>query len=349
MNRKRRKVLSELIISLFFSSSFLLLFKQLPFEQIDQFCFPEGVATRQINRTKSLSGFNSVVFGSLSQIETSERSFIFLLNTGEEVHYGVCVHNREFNSSLPSFMASASPNVLKHRAARASNRCYCLISRFPFFECHFNVLYAIIAAERHHSVMECLTWTESLDQLLSEEDGEKEKENPNKEKEKKGKEKVAQKKEEKTEEKKNVSFGGNSNSLTISSSPCPLNSTSKINGEKKGYCPKVSFQEQRQRSLTVQSSESRSIIRSYYALDVPSIGQNLSVTLPGEIPCNLSFPSEKEDGLLTDWTIPILCKSMSLENLVSFFTALLLEVFFLFLFFVFVFCCFFLFFFSFFF
>ena len=276
---------------------------QLPFEQVEQFCFPEGVATRKIERTKSLSGFNSVVFGSLSRIETSDKSFVFLLNSGEEVYYGVCVHNKEFNTSLPSFITPSSPNVLKSREAQASNRCYCLISRFPFFECHFNVLYAIIAAERHHSVMECMSWTDSFDRSL----------------------KIS-----------SSDDGPSSSSSSVSPRVPELAIQNLTLVESTESSPrlvltkKLSASAEINTTLSVgsgnKSSQSRSIIRSYYTLNVPSVGQSVSVTLPGEIPCNLSFPAEKEDGLLNDWTIPILCKSMSLEQLLIFWAAILLEV-----------------------
>jgi hypothetical protein len=173
---------------------------------------------------------------------------VFLLNSGEEVLYGVCVHNREFNHSLPSFLPTPYPqsSLLNRQRATASNRCYCFITRFPFFESHFNVLYAIIAAERHIKVMECMDGEETRPIL----------------------------------------------------SP----------------------------SVNTNVSESRSLIRAYYALNVPPAGSSVNFQITGQIPCDIHLPREKEDGLLSDWCFPILFKSLSLENVMTFFSAILSEI-----------------------
>lgn len=50
-----------------------------------------------------MSDYNSILFGSLAELEESSNSFVFLLNSGEEVFYAVCVHHREFTDTLPGF------------------------------------------------------------------------------------------------------------------------------------------------------------------------------------------------------------------------------------------------------
>lgn len=51
-----------------------------------------------------MSQVHQLMFGQLSAHETSARSFIFMLNTGAKLVYGVCVLSDALNNSLPSFV-----------------------------------------------------------------------------------------------------------------------------------------------------------------------------------------------------------------------------------------------------
>lgn len=71
-----------------------------PIHRLDQnikhFCFPNGVENRwiQTSRRMSSTDLHSVIFGSLTQLESSENSFIFLVTT-DVLLFGVCVYVNE--------------------------------------------------------------------------------------------------------------------------------------------------------------------------------------------------------------------------------------------------------------
>ena len=173
---------------------------------------------------------------------------------------------------------------MKKQTAFSTNRCYCLISHFPFFESHFSVLYAIIAAERHNSILQC---TQDLSDFTDSLNNDKE--------EKKG--------------ELNIKLS-RSDDPCSSTSPPPTHNPS--TPPHKPTSPQAFLSAPAGkggkgggggREGGKNSSLSRSIIRSYYTVSVPPVGKSESVTLPGEIPCNLSFSAEKEDGLLGCWLL----------------------------------------------
>lgn len=162
-------------------------------QNIKHFCFPNGVETRwiQTSRRMSSTDLHSVIFGSLTQLESSENSFIFLVTT-DVLLFGVCVYVNEmlgdpsalvreklqlggdlFNDAgmkekldLDSGtkrrpVAAAPANAARREAFHASlrrptktttdvvtKRCYCFVTRFPFFSLHFEVLYGLLARDR---------------------------------------------------------------------------------------------------------------------------------------------------------------------------------------------------------
>ena len=140
------------------------------------FCFPDGVRLKKLRRTASSSRINEVRYSNLATLESDRSSFTFLLTGHDAVLYGVCVHSEELLDELPSLLAADSdrprlragsvrvsvsgpppPAAASASGASASAsapalcapRCYCLVSRFPFFRLHFAFLYALLAKDRH--------------------------------------------------------------------------------------------------------------------------------------------------------------------------------------------------------
>uniref|UniRef100_A0A0E0GGQ8 UDENN domain-containing protein n=1 Tax=Oryza nivara TaxID=4536 RepID=A0A0E0GGQ8_ORYNI len=113
--------------------------KKAEIREIDlpSFCFPEGVKARLIERTPSMSDLNEVVFGQVSD---------------NAPLYGVCLHVQEIVQRAPGILGMVSPlNPTSYKPSRflvSAPRCYCLLTKVPFFELHYEMLNSIIAQER---------------------------------------------------------------------------------------------------------------------------------------------------------------------------------------------------------
>ncbi|KAJ3682440.1 hypothetical protein LUZ60_015013 [Juncus effusus] len=136
-----------------------ILFKYPPGKKADiretdlpSFCFPDGVKARLIERTPSMSELNEVVFGQ-DHLSRDDQCFIFRTKVADNATlYGVCLQVQEIVQRPPGILGSFSPSV--HNSYKPSRflvsapRCYCLLTRVPFFELHYEMLNSIIAQER---------------------------------------------------------------------------------------------------------------------------------------------------------------------------------------------------------
>ncbi|CAL4937618.1 unnamed protein product [Urochloa decumbens] len=116
------------------------------------FCFPEGVKARLIERTPSMSDLNEVIFGQ-EHLSRDDPSFIFSLKVSDNAPlYGVCLHVQEIVQKAPGILGAVSPlNPTSYKPSRflvSAPRCYCLLTKVPFFELHYEMLNSIIAQER---------------------------------------------------------------------------------------------------------------------------------------------------------------------------------------------------------
>ncbi|TQD87462.1 hypothetical protein C1H46_026974 [Malus baccata] len=121
-----------------------ILFKYPPGKRFDMrltdlasFCFPEGVKARLLEKTPSLSDLNQVVYGQVADNATL---------------YGVCLHVSEIVQRPPAILGISSPNSHStgglFRFLVSAPRCYCVLSKVPFFELHYEMLNSIIQQER---------------------------------------------------------------------------------------------------------------------------------------------------------------------------------------------------------
>nr|XP_010933158.1 uncharacterized protein LOC105053615 isoform X2 [Elaeis guineensis] len=115
------------------------------------FCFPEGVKARLIERTPSMSDLNEIVFGQ-EHLSQDDLSFIFCLKVSDHsTLYGVCLYVQEIVQRAPGILGSVSPLNHSCKSSRflvSAPRCYCMLTRVPFFELHYEMLNSIIAQER---------------------------------------------------------------------------------------------------------------------------------------------------------------------------------------------------------
>ncbi|EER95503.2 hypothetical protein BDA96_01G539500 [Sorghum bicolor] len=119
---------------------------------LPSFCFPEGVKARLIERTPSMSDLNEVIFGQ-EHLSRDDLSFIFSLKVSDNATlYGVCLHVQEIVQKAPGILGAVSPlNPNSYKPSRflvSAPRCYCLLTKVPFFELHYEMLNSIIAQER---------------------------------------------------------------------------------------------------------------------------------------------------------------------------------------------------------
>ncbi|KAL3828102.1 hypothetical protein ACJIZ3_016904 [Penstemon smallii] len=116
------------------------------------FCFPGGVKARLLERTPSLNELNELVYGQ-EHLCKDDLSFIFSLKVADNATlYGVCLHIQEIvqkphvMSGIASPLSRPSPGC--SRFLVSAPRCYCILTRVPFFELHYEMLNSIIAQER---------------------------------------------------------------------------------------------------------------------------------------------------------------------------------------------------------
>ncbi|KAF1875437.1 hypothetical protein Lal_00006065 [Lupinus albus] len=145
--------------------------KRLPLKYKDllSFCFPGGLEVRSVERTPSMSKLNEILLGQsgypvstislfidLEHLKQRDMSFVFRLQVAEgadnSVLYGCCALVEELvhrPSGLLSLISDKQPSYSSlRRQIFTTQRCYCILSRLPFFELHFSVLNSIFTQER---------------------------------------------------------------------------------------------------------------------------------------------------------------------------------------------------------
>ncbi|XP_062220465.1 uncharacterized protein LOC133919915 isoform X2 [Phragmites australis] len=126
--------------------------KPLPLKYKDtlSFCLPGGVQVRAVERTPSFSELNEILLG---QLKESNQSFVFRLQVADDsTLYGCCVLVEEIvqrPSKLVSMLMNEKTTFPRRsRYVITTPRCYCIMSRLPFFELHFGMLQSILMEER---------------------------------------------------------------------------------------------------------------------------------------------------------------------------------------------------------
>lgn len=131
---------------------------------VESFCFPEGITIRSVQRSYSGSALNQLVHGS-DQAFSRRHVFCFTSPSDGSYMWGVCLVKEELLSNPPSFLVTESvpdesPNKEVDESQRrssgstsdkpylAADRCYCLITRYPLFSLHYDVLLSVLACER---------------------------------------------------------------------------------------------------------------------------------------------------------------------------------------------------------
>ncbi|XP_015389639.1 uncharacterized protein LOC102613027 isoform X1 [Citrus sinensis] len=142
--------------------------KQLPLKYKDllSFCFPGGVevgyilessSVNVVERTPSMSELNEILLGQ-EHLKQSDLSFVFRLQVADHsTLYGCCMLVEERVQKPSRLLSIISLNqpacATLSRHVLTTRRCYCILSRLPFFELHFGVLHSIFVEERLERLM----------------------------------------------------------------------------------------------------------------------------------------------------------------------------------------------------
>lgn len=116
------------------------------------FCFPWGVKARVLERTPSFSDLNELIYGQ-EHLSRDDLSFIFSLKVADNATlYGVCLQVQEIVQKPPAILVASSLRSQSSgqfsRFLVSAPRCYCVLTRVPFFELHYEMLKSIIAQDR---------------------------------------------------------------------------------------------------------------------------------------------------------------------------------------------------------
>lgn len=128
---------------------------------LEDFCFPDGVHNEVLEDTEENSDLITLMH-SQDHLKHPENLFVFLFTDQEsQVYYGICVHKRELLGDPPQYVKDifTSPT-----APVITTRCYCLITRFPFFRFHFDFVFSLFAIDH-------VSWLETqAPSILNEQD-----------------------------------------------------------------------------------------------------------------------------------------------------------------------------------
>ena len=134
-------------------------------DEVAAFCFPHGVEPRLLERTPSMSKLQEIMCGT-TYTDGDDQVFVFQVQTSDNTPmYGVCAYVTEVLHQPPpivqhlrgapaadAYGANDSPSrearPLKHRYIEVAPRCYCILSKVPFFETHYEVLSHVLGMER---------------------------------------------------------------------------------------------------------------------------------------------------------------------------------------------------------
>ncbi|KAL7126748.1 hypothetical protein ABFS83_14G207900 [Erythranthe nasuta] len=130
-------------------------------KDVAAFCFPGGVKARMLERTPSLSDLNELVYGQ-EHLRKDDLSFIFSLKVADNATlYGVCLHVQEVVQRPPGIYGPSPPLSRSNFGCNgflvSAPRCYCILTRVPFFELHYEMLNSIVAQDRLNRITKFVT------------------------------------------------------------------------------------------------------------------------------------------------------------------------------------------------
>jgi len=112
---------------------------------IEDFCFPESIKTHPVSLSQCNSELLELTHNRAYVQPDNQFVFLFTNNEGR-MYYGICIHKKEIFEDLPLGLGEESSSDTDTQSSTI--RCYCIVSRFPFFRLHFNFLLALFSVDQ---------------------------------------------------------------------------------------------------------------------------------------------------------------------------------------------------------
>ena len=265
-------------------------------DEVAAFCFPHGVEPRLLERTPSMSKLQEIMCGT-TYTDGDDQVFVFQVQTSDNTPmYGVCAYVTEVLHQPPpivqhlrgapavdAYGAKDSPSrearPLKHRYIEVAPRCYCILSKVPFFETHYEVLSHVLGMERVERIKQ------NMHDLMPDDEG-----NDG---------------DQWVRSPPSSSDGNEAMKILENYSQCRVPDLGDASGE---FVPSVGVKPIRFRRPVPSE-------RASSQLDTNIVG----------LPESARISPAEEAFHLQGWAVVSLCCSLSLENVISLLTAVLLE------------------------
>jgi len=289
---------------------------------IEEFCFPGGIITKEIPYSECKSAVIEMTH-TQSYLRHPENSFVFLItNEQHQIHFGICVHKEELLETPPCFVPGWAVDLGDRHVT--TMRCYCLISRYPFFRLHFDFVFQLFAIEH-------LTRLERQKPSIEHDHGglsssapcqkPKLEAKPNRVSGVQDDHQITNVRKTKSRDMLRQSTAGNFNSLRLKRS-------------------ESSFPERARKKKTCSPFDPKSLCTSeqggdpclgafhrYYSLAIPGKGNRVHCSISQYLNAlNFDRPFfDEEEELLAEWGLPLLLYHLSMDTLIKMLSAILLE------------------------
>ncbi|KAJ5079373.1 suppression of tumorigenicity 5 st5 [Anaeramoeba ignava] len=121
-------------------------------EDLPSFCFPDQVHIQYLTMSKpktvpkSTAFHDAMIDSKLEHIGT-QHSFVTVLTTNQGPLYSFCVYVQSLLDFLPSFIDAKSYKKPSPKDIAIGKMCFCLLSFFPFYQLHFDIIQTVLAIE----------------------------------------------------------------------------------------------------------------------------------------------------------------------------------------------------------
>jgi hypothetical protein len=121
---------------------------------ISDFCHPHGIIPHAPHQDSLNSSLKEIVLDK-PHWNRSDYSFVFQMQTSDDGGsqddgplYGICCYSKEIVWQPSCLVGLQSSLDDPEKPKLMAPVCYCILSRYPFFELHFQILHAVLSLEK---------------------------------------------------------------------------------------------------------------------------------------------------------------------------------------------------------